>query len=53
MKLKGIMLYFLSCKPECQREFNYWYDTDHVPENRALPGIFHAQRYVATPDIAA
>ena len=53
MKLKGIALFFLHCQPDRQREFNYWYDTDHVPENRALSGIFHAQRYVAPAEYVA
>lgn len=53
MKFKGIRIYFLGCNPESEHDFNFWYDSDHVPENRALPGIFHAQRYVATPELMA
>ncbi|MBI2866481.1 MAG: hypothetical protein HYX99_03900 [Chloroflexi bacterium] len=53
MKLQGVLLFFLSCPPDRQAEFNQWYDTDHLPENRALPGVFHAQRYVAPPEYRA
>jgi hypothetical protein len=47
MKLKGLFTPILHCNPGYHEQFNHWYDTDHIPENRALPGIFHAQRYYA------
>lgn len=32
---------------EMEEEFNEWYDTEHIPEREAVPGILSAQRFVA------
>src|SRR5262245_3944328 len=53
VKLTGLMFALVSVKPGQDLAFNTWYDTDHVPENRALPGIFHAQRYYAPAALRA
>jgi len=53
MELKGISIGFTDCDEEVARDFNRWYDTDHVPENIALPEIVTARRYVQTPDLVA
>ncbi len=29
--------------------YNEWHMLDHVPENLALPGVCHGQRWVSTP----
>lgn len=34
--------------PKYEEEFNAWYNTEHLPELLALPGVFDAARYVAT-----
>jgi len=31
---------------EMEEEFNEWYDTEHIPEREAVPGILSAQRFV-------
>ncbi|MDT5027915.1 MAG: hypothetical protein QOE61_4341 [Micromonosporaceae bacterium] len=34
-------------------EYNAWHQLDHRPENLALPGVRHGERWVRTPDCAA
>jgi hypothetical protein len=34
--------------PQYEEEFNAWYNTEHLPELLAVPGIVDAARYVAT-----
>ena len=34
--------------PQYEEEFNAWYNTEHLPELLAVPGILDAARYVAT-----
>jgi hypothetical protein len=34
--------------PQYEEEFNAWYNTEHLPELLALPGVLDAARYVAT-----
>lgn len=34
--------------PKYDEEFNAWYNTEHLPELLALPGVLDAARYVAT-----
>lgn len=29
-----------------EERFNHWYDTEHVPERLAVPGVRRARRYV-------
>ena len=33
--------------PQYEEEFNAWYNTEHLPELLALPGVLDAARYVA------
>ena len=30
--------------------YNAWHQLDHLPENRALPGVLHGERWVRTPE---
>ena len=30
-----------------EEEFNRWYNEEHVPERRSIPGVLNAARYVA------
>ncbi len=53
MEMKGISVGFTDCDADADRDFNRWYDLDHVPENIALPEIVTARRYVATDDLLA
>lgn len=42
---------FLHVKdPSKHREHNAWHQLDHLPENRALPGVVWGDRWVRTPD---
>lgn len=33
--------------PEHEEDFNRWYDEEHVPERKAIPGFLTARRYRA------
>ena len=35
--------------PGEHQAYNRWHQLDHIPENLALPGIAHGQRWVRTP----
>ncbi len=39
--------------PARHRDYNRWHQLDHLPENRALPGIAFGERWAHTPDCAA
>ncbi len=35
--------------PARHRDYNAWHQLDHLPENRALRGVIHGERWVRTP----
>ena len=35
--------------PARHRDYNAWHQLDHLPENRALRGVLHGERWVRTP----
>ena len=35
--------------PRRHRDYNAWHQLDHLPENLALPGVLHGERWVRTP----
>lgn len=39
--------------PTRHRDYNAWHQLDHLPENLALPGVVHGQRWVRSPDCVA
>ncbi|MGY1814506.1 hypothetical protein [Blastococcus sp. SYSU D00820] len=39
--------------PARHRDYNQWHQYDHRPENLALPGVVHGDRWVRSPDCAA
>jgi hypothetical protein len=39
-------------EPAGHQAYNAWHQLDHRPENLALPGILHGERWVRTPDCA-
>jgi hypothetical protein len=39
--------------PGRHRDYNRWHQLDHLPENRALPGVAFGERWVHTPACAA
>ena len=43
----GLMFALLEPPPDMEEEFNEWYDTEHIPERKAIPGFLTAQRFVA------
>jgi hypothetical protein len=36
--------------PTAHRAYNEWHQLDHRPENLALPGVLHGERWVRSPD---
>lgn len=45
---KGFLLVTMEPPPALEEEFKDWYDTEHVPERRAVAGFETATRYVCT-----
>ena len=43
----GIFLVYTDIDPQHEAEFNDWYNTEHLPELLAVPGILAAARYEA------
>lgn len=43
---KGFLLVMMQCPPTLEDEFNAWYDTEHLPERLAVPGVETALRFV-------
>jgi hypothetical protein len=43
----GLLVALLEPPEEMEEEFNEWYDREHVPERKAIPGIITAQRFMA------
>ncbi|SMC96199.1 hypothetical protein [Lentzea albidocapillata] len=39
--------------PARHHDYNAWHQLDHRPENLALPGVVHGDRWVRSPDCAA
>lgn len=46
MPQKGFLLVMMQCPPALEEEFNAWYDTEHLPERLAVPGVETALRFV-------
>ena len=46
MPNKGFLLVTMQPPPMLEDEFNAWYDTEHIPERLAVPGILTALRFV-------
>ena len=45
---EGFLLNAMNCAPEVEAEFNEWYDTEHIPQLSAVPGVIMARRFRAT-----
>jgi hypothetical protein len=43
---QGLMLALMEPPPGLEEEFNDWYDTEHVPQRRGLPGFLSAVRWI-------
>ena len=44
---KGMLLTSMDIDPADEREFNLWYDSEHLEERVAIDGFLEARRYVA------
>jgi hypothetical protein len=44
--MKGLLLVAMEPPAPLEEEFNDWYDTEHFPQRRALPGFENATRWV-------
>ena len=45
MANKGLLLVTMEAPSSLEEEFNDWYDTEHFPQRRALPGFESASRW--------
>jgi hypothetical protein len=43
---RGMLLTFTDVAPADEREFNEWYNREHIDERVNLPGFFRARRYL-------
>lgn len=41
----GLMMYAMNVAPEAEREWNAWYDEEHIPRLAAVPGCLSARRF--------
>lgn len=44
---KGMLVVYAEVKPRHERDFNEWYNREHIDERINLPGFHRARRYVA------
>lgn len=44
---QGLLLFTTDIAPALEDEFNRWYEEEHLPERRAIPGFLSARRYRA------
>jgi hypothetical protein len=52
MAQKGFLLVLMQPPQAIEEEFNAWYDTEHVPERLAVPGVETAVRFCSTTSAA-
>jgi hypothetical protein len=46
-KAGGLLLNAMSIAPELEKDFNDWYDKEHIPALSAVPGVLSARRFRA------
>ena len=49
---KGMLIVFNEVKARDERDFNEWYNREHIDERVNLPGFQRARRYVAVRGLA-
>jgi len=49
---RGLLVNAMNVAPEHEEEFNAWYDEEHLPGLRAVPGTLNAWRYRGRPGSA-
>lgn len=42
---RGLLLFMTDVNPALEDEFNRWYEEEHLPERRAVPGFLSARRF--------
>jgi hypothetical protein len=47
-KAGGLLLIAMNIAPALEAEFNEWYDKEHIPALRAVPGVLCARRFRGT-----
>ena len=52
MEQNGFLLVLMQPPATLEEEFNAWYDTEHVPERRAVPGVETAVRFSSVTSAA-
>jgi hypothetical protein len=52
MAPKGFLLVLMQPPQAIEEEFNAWYDTEHIPERLAVPGVETAVRFCSTTSAA-
>jgi hypothetical protein len=54
MKPMGLLVAGFDYSPVHEDEFNDWYDTEHIPERRRVPGFLNCERWIGAenPKIA-
>lgn len=48
----GLLLNAMSVVPEAERDFNAWYDEEHIPALAAVPGCISARRFRITSAVS-
>ena len=43
----GVLAVWTDIAPEAEREFNEWYDSEHIPQLLGVPGFLSGRRYQA------
>jgi hypothetical protein len=46
MNAQALLLVMMEPPPSLEEEFNDWYDTEHFPQRRSMPGFTSASRWV-------
>lgn len=49
-KPMGLLVAGFDYSPVQADEFNDWYDTEHIPERRSVPGFINCQRWIGADD---
>jgi hypothetical protein len=44
----GVLIVQMEPPSAMEEEFHAWYDTEHIPERKAVPGFLSAERFVCT-----
>ena len=45
---RALVLIMADVAPSYEEEYNRWYDEEHLPERKQLPGFLSARRFITT-----